>query len=215
MIGRLRRYARKHGVRALVAEVGRRLVALAYTEHRVTILLKNLGEIMQPAAGSDIQVEQLERRHLEGLSALNRKRAMPKADEHFRENLDRGLHGFVGLRDGEVVAYYWWIEAARASSHPDLDWLGPALEMEPKDVYGSDFYVLAEHRGRGTANAMLCGVETGLRDLGYERLWGYVDEGNTQARWLYSARGYVPIRDVARRRVLFRQTVEPIRVSNG
>jgi hypothetical protein len=48
-------------------------------------------------------------------------------------------------------------------------------------------------------------IEVALRDLGYEILWGYVVAGNKPARWLYSLRGYKPVRKVASRRLLGRR----------
>ena len=43
-------------------------------------------------------------------------------------------------------------------------------------------------------------VETRLRELGYETLWGYVVADNRPARWLYSMRGYRAGAQVAARR---------------
>ena len=48
-------------------------------------------------------------------------------------------------------------------------------------------------------------VETLLRDLGYRTLWGYVVAGNKPARWLYSMRGYRPVRRIEARTVLTRR----------
>jgi hypothetical protein len=48
-------------------------------------------------------------------------------------------------------------------------------------------------------------VESRLRDLGYETLWGYVVADNKPARWLYGLRGYRPITKVAARRMLTRR----------
>ena len=49
----------------------------------------------------------------------------------------------------------------------------------------------------GNSVEFLHKVETRLRDLGYETLWGYVVADNKPARWLYSMRGYRPVRKVA------------------
>jgi GNAT superfamily N-acetyltransferase len=210
MIGRFRQYARANGMRAALAQLPRRLWHGVVSEDRMTVLLKVLDSISEPRKTSDLRVEKLEPSHLAGLSELNRKRGRRRVDKRFAANLERGLHGFVGLCDGEVVGYYWWIEGERAESHPDLVWLGPALRIEPGDVYGSDFYILPEHRAGGTANEFLFRVETGIRDAGFARIWGYVDSGNRQARWLYSSRGYQPMNDVSTRRLFFHRRTTPL-----
>lgn len=213
MIERARRYARRHGARALFTEAVKRLVAKLYSRSQLTIMAKDLDEIVELARPSDLRIEPLDRQHLAGLAELNRKRGAPDADARFLDNLNRGLHGFVGLRDGEIVGYYWWVGPERAASHPDLDWLGTVLRLDPGQAYGSDLYVLPEHRAGGTANAMLHATEVALRDLGYGTLKGYVEGGNASARWLYASRGYVPIAEAVCRKVLSRRTVTPVRMS--
>jgi hypothetical protein len=140
-------------------------------------------------------------RHLEGLSELNRRRGRPGVDRRFRADLERGLRGFVGLLGGDVVAYYWWVEGDRFATHPDSQWLGDSLQVEPGDAYGSDNYLLPEARGGGNANQFLYRIESAIAELGHGRLWGYVESGNREARWLYSSRGYQPMRDLSVRTV--------------
>lgn len=205
MIGRIRRYARENGVRATVSRSVSQLRESAYSEHRITLLLKDLDSISEPRKRTDLEVVELEAESLEGLSELNRERGRRGVDRRFRSNLERGLHGFVGARGRRTVGYYWWIDGEHSGAHYDLDWLGDALQMQPGDVYGSDFYVLPEERAGGTANEFLFHVESSLRDAGYKRLWGYVDSGNREARWLYSSRGYEPIRDLTVHRFLNRK----------
>jgi GNAT superfamily N-acetyltransferase len=180
----------------------RRLGGLVYEEDRMTIVLKDLRSIAEPKKEMPLTVEKLERRHLEGLAELNRKRRRQRSDRRFRRYLDRGMHGFVGVLGGEVVGYYWWVEGDRADAHPDLGWLGPAIAIGREDAYGSDFYLLPEHRGGGLANVFLYQVESALRERGLTWLWGYVDHGNRQARWLYGSRGYRSMGEVSSRRVL-------------
>lgn len=212
MIGRFRRYAREHGPRAAVAKSFAQLRTSVASEGQVTILLKNLDSIAEPRRRSALEVVPLGAGHLPGLSELNRRRGRPGVDRRFRDNLTRGIEGFVGIREGETIGYYWWVGAEQEASHPDLDWLGDWLQMQPGDVYGSDFYVLPEHRAGGTANEFLFAVESGLRERGFSRLWGYVDSGNRQARWLYSSRGYEPTLDLTVRRFLSRRrtTAPPV-----
>jgi len=207
MIGRFRRYAREHGASAALrkglAEARRR----TYAAGRVTLLVKDLDSISTPRRSADIEVVSFEEHHLAGLSELNRRRGRPGVDRRFRDYLDRGLNGYVGLRAGEIVGYYWWVDCAVPGVHPDLDWLGDSLQIRPGDAYGSDFYLLPEARGGNVANAFLYGVESDLARRGFDRLWGYVESGNREARWIYSSRGYLPMGDVIIRRTLSHRRV--------
>lgn len=203
MISRFRRYAREHGIAAATGKAAGELRRKAFSEMRITVLLKDLDTVNEPRRMSGLEVVALEQKHLAGLSELNRSRGRSGVDKRFRANLERGLHGFVGLRDGVTVGYYWWIEGERAGSHPDLAWLGDTLQIEPADVYGSDFYILPEHREGGTANEFLYRIESAIAAAGFARIWGYVESDNRQARWLYSSRGYQPMGDLTTRKLLF------------
>jgi GNAT superfamily N-acetyltransferase len=205
MIGRFRRYAREHGTRAAVGKSTSELRRRAFSENRITILLKDLDEIAVPRRPSKLEVTAIERGHLEGLAELNRRRGRTGVDRRFRADLDRGMKGFVALLGGEVVGYYWWIEGERFGAHPDARWLGDSFQIEPGDVYGSDNYLLPEARGGGTANQFLYRIESSIAELGHRRIWGYVESGNREARWLYSSRGYQPMRDVSVRTVFSRR----------
>jgi GNAT superfamily N-acetyltransferase len=205
MIGRFRRYAREHGVRAAVAKTAAELRRRAFSETKITIVLKDLDDVKVPRRPSELEVVPMAAAHLAGLSELNRRRGRPGVDRRFKADLERGLHGFVGLLDGAVVGYYWWVEGERFAAHPDARWLGDSFQIEPGDVYGSDNYLLPEARGGGNANQFLYRIESGIAELGYRRIWGYVESGNREARWLYSSRGYEPMRDVSVRTVFSRR----------
>jgi hypothetical protein len=94
--------------------------------------------------------------------------------------------------------------------HSDIERYGLDIELGPGEVYGFDFYLLERHRGDGKSMEFLYKIEVALRDLGYDVLWGYVFADNKPARWLYSLRGYKPVRKVASRRLLGRRrTIQP------
>jgi GNAT superfamily N-acetyltransferase len=215
MIGRFRRYAREHGTREAVTKTASELRRRAFSENKITILLKDLDEIAVPRRPSELEVVAIEETHLEGLAELNRRRGRPGVDRRFRADLERGMHGFVALLDGETVGYYWWIEGERFASHPDARWLGDSFQIEPGDLYGSDNYLLPEARGGGTASQFLYRIESSIAALGRRRIWGYVESGNREARWLYSSRGYQPMRDVSVRTVFSRRLqATPVQTSS-
>ena len=169
-------------------------------EQRLVVLLKDLATVATPAGATRrVRLESLDHHHLPGLSELNRRRCHTRADHRFEQSLADGHRGFVGFSDGRLVGYYWWVDHEAPNAHPDLTRFGLGIELEPGDVYGSDFYVPEEHRRGGTANAFLFALETELADRGYRRLWGYVQDRNRAARWLYSTRGYEPMWTVSSR----------------
>lgn len=167
------------------------------------MLLKDLDSIVEPHRRSGLRVENMEARHLNGLSEVNRRRGVPHADRYFETSIAKGYHGFVALKDDEVVGYYWWVDRDADPPHPDLWLLGEGFEMKPGDVYGSSLFLLEEYRGRGAAGDFLHHVETSLRDRGYKRIWGYVEATNRPARWLYSTRAYQSMWKVVHRRFMF------------
>jgi GNAT superfamily N-acetyltransferase len=181
---------RERGVRATAGAIARRLLALVYRRERLIVQIKDLDSIVQPRAGTSLRIEDLGREQLLALAELNRKRDAADADPRFRAYLDAGFHGFVAIRDDEVVGYYWWVDREGQDRFPDLRDLGLGIELGEKDVYGSDFFLLEEHRGAGAAGQFLCGAETALRDRGFERIWGYVLADNRAARWTFEVRGY-------------------------
>jgi GNAT superfamily N-acetyltransferase len=202
MIGKLRRNLRERGIRGTFARLTRQLRE-GLVRDELIVLLKDLDSIVEPRRPGGFEIEDLEARHLPGLSAVNRKRGVTRADRYFETSIAKGFHGFVALKGGEVVGYYWWVDREADPPHPDIWLLGKGFEMEPGDVYGSSLFLLEEHRGGGAAGIFLHQVEASLRDRGYARIWGYVETTNRPARWLYSTRGYQSMWKVAHRRFLF------------
>jgi GNAT superfamily N-acetyltransferase len=194
------RFLRTHGARGTAAEIARRIRHFFYERERLIVLRKELDAIAG-ARATDLRMADLSTDHLADLSALNRSRGVRDADSRFAHYLREGFEGFVGYRGDQLVGYYWWVDRARGARFPDLRDKELGIELAEKDVYGSDFYVLDEHRGGGIPAAFLRHIETAIHDRGYERIWGYVVSENRPARWIYRTRGYEPEWIVARRRV--------------
>lgn len=211
MLSTFRRYLHEHGVRQTAMAVGRRLLRPFYSELRLIVIVKDLDAIAEPWQLGELRVEDLEARHLAGLSELNRKRGRNGIDRRFARYVKQGFHGFVAYSGDQVVGYYWWVDRDVKVVYPDLRKLGLGIELGPGDVYGSDFFLLEEQRGGGVAADVLFKIERSLHDRGYKRLWGAVEPANRPARWIYSTRGYVPMWSVRRRRILMvgRTTREP------
>jgi GNAT superfamily N-acetyltransferase len=208
MVTRIRLYIEFHGVRATLAAIGRRLRRLPYSSERLIVLLKSLDSITESRRPGDLRVEDLEERDLPALSDLNRRRGRPQVDKRFAAAVAAGFHGFVAWRDDRLAGYYWWVAEEDPTPHPDLRDLGLGIELEPGDVYGTDFYLLDEFRGSGTAADFLCKIEKSLCDRGYRRLWGYVDAENRAALWAYRRRGYESMWTLSRRRLLWLKRTE-------
>jgi GNAT superfamily N-acetyltransferase len=204
-VRRLRRYLQTNGARRTAAAIWSRLRRLAYLQERVIVIVGELDSIVVPWREADLRLVDLRAEHLPELAELNRRRGRPEVDARFARYVADGFHGFVAYGDDQLVGYYWWVDRDGPTLFPDLRkrWLG--IELGEGDVYGSDFFLLDEHRGRGVADDFLYRVERSLHERGYSRLWGYVASDNRPARWIYSTRGYVPMWTVKRSRLLMIQ----------
>jgi GNAT superfamily N-acetyltransferase len=209
---RLRCYLQTHGARQTAEAIGRRLRRLAHSDERLIVIVKDLDSVVEPWRHGELRMEDLTAEQLPALAELNRKRGRPEVDQRFERYVEQGFHGFVAFRGAELIGYYWWVDRDVPTLYPDLHKLGLGIELGEGDVYGSDFFLLEEHRGGGVAADFLFGVESSLRDRGYAQLWGYVASDNRPARWIYSTRGYVPRWAVRLRRIMAMQrtTREPL-----
>ena len=199
----VRRRFREHGARGALRHIGARMRAQLVEHDRHLVVVKDLREISVPLRHGNVLVEPIERRHLPMLCALNRERHDLTGDVRFSGDLNSGYGGFVARKDDELIGFYWWADAGMPR-HRELSTVALGVELGAGDVYGTDFYVGADHRTGGTANDFLYQIETALRERGFERLWGTVEVGNRSARWTYAARGYRERWAVVGRRALRR-----------
>lgn len=210
-IEKLRRAVREEGVRAAAARVLRRLWQVVHERERLIVLVKDLDDVVTAQPADELRVEAIARRHLPALSELNRERLLPSADARFAEDIDAGYCGLVAFRDDRLIGFYWWVDGeaapppSRKSVGAAIDVLDLGIDLGPGDVYGADLYVAESARGRGIAQGFLDVVEATLRERGYRRVWGYVQESNRPARWTYSLRRYRPTWRVIRTRTLMRR----------
>lgn len=214
VIRKLRRNIREVGWRRTLDRGVRRLRG-GYVHERMITLLKELDEIAPAGGRSGVRVEDLEDRHLPLLRALNARRNSPETDRYFDESLAKGHRGFVALKGEEAVGYYWWTDATIDPDETDQWMLGSDFRLGEGDVYGSSLYLIDDHRGGGAAGDVLFAIETSLRDRGYRRLWGSVDEDNRPARWLYSVRGYDAVWEVDYRHFLTLRSARKLPLSDS
>jgi GNAT superfamily N-acetyltransferase len=205
VLSRFRRYLQAHGLRETAAAVAGRLRAFVLTRERLIVIIKDLDSVVEPWREGALRVEALGEQHLGDLSELNDKRERPDVDKRFARYVEQGFHGFVAYSGAELVGYYWWVDRDVPTLYPDLRKLGLGIELGDSEVYGSDFFLLEEHRGGGAAADFLFKVESALSERGYSRIWGYVVSDNRPARWIYSTRGYMPMWIVNRTKVLITQ----------
>lgn len=210
-VRRLRRYVQAHGARRTLDAILRHLRERVYLDERWIVCVKDLDSIVEPWDKGDLLVEDLTAVRMEELAEFNRTRGRPDLQRLFSRYVEWGFHCFLAYRGADLVGYYWWVDRDVPRTHTDLDRLKLGIELEPRDVYGSHFFMLEEHRGNGLAATFLFFVERSLRERGYERLWGFVGSTNRPARWVYSTRGYKPMWVLRLRKALFiqRTTREP------
>jgi GNAT superfamily N-acetyltransferase len=201
----LRCVYRRDGLGTVLRKLARRARLVLHSRDEVLVMTKDLADVTEMAFDEALRIEEISGRHLPALYTFNRKRCFSKADARAAAALNRGHRGFVGYVGDDLVGYYWWVDAEIEPLHADVVRYGMGFELGPGEVYGYDFYLLEEHRGKGKSTEFLYKIETALHELGYHLVWGYVETDNRPARWLYRLRGYKPVRQVATRRVLGRR----------
>ena len=201
----LRCRIRRDGVRAVLGKLPSRARAAVSSSQEIVVLEKELATVTEMEVEEKLRMEEFGPDHLAAMREFNRRRCNLKADARAAAALERGYRGFVAYVGDELVGYYWWVDGEIEPRHADIERFGLDIELQPAEVYGYDFYLLEEHRGDGKSMEFLHKVETSLRDLGYRSLWGYVEADNRPARWVYSLRGYKPVRKITNRRRLGRR----------
>ncbi len=124
----------------------------------------------------------------------------PSRRRRTRAYLLLGYRCFVGFLDDEPIGHLWWVDNATRPRHPRLKRLG--ITLGEREVYGFDYFVLPERRGRALSADLLRLIEDELSRRGYRILYGYVDTENAKARWLYMIEGYDTVRTVGLREIL-------------
>ena len=201
----LRCLYRRHGARELLRKLLAKVRSALLSREDVVVLRKDLRDVAEMEFSESLRIAELRPEDLPALFEFNRRRCGSKASARAVADVKRGYRGYAGYVGDELVGYYWWVDRRIEPRHRDIENYGLEIELDARAVYGFDFFLLEEHRGGGNSVEFLHKVETLLRDLGYETLWGYVLADNKPARWLYGMRGYVPVRKVAARRVLTRR----------
>ena len=164
------------------------------------MLRKDLRSITEMEFSESLRIEELEASDLPALFEFNRRRCDSKANGRAVADVEQRL---PRATPATSAASSWATTGGwTAGSSPGTatsSATGSRSSSTIAAVYGFDFFLLEEHRGGGNSVEFLHKVETRLRDLGYETLWGYVVADNKPARWLYSMCGYEPVRRVAAR----------------
>ncbi len=175
-----------------------RAAARLYRREQHLLILRRLEsrpEPLRPPEG--VEYRRLGECAPEAVLAFSRRNRFPRRSlRPVRYGLDH-YDGLAAIREGRIVAIYWWAEAA--ALHPDVALHG--LELEEGDAYGFWLYVAAEERPRRTTAAFLDAVAHAAQGQGFRRLVGFVLEPNIRARWFFSFADYeqlgcVPVRFV-------------------
>jgi GNAT superfamily N-acetyltransferase len=149
-----------------------------------------------------VGLEEADPRHLSQLAEFNRRQCNTTRTQRFEEGLAEGKRAFLGFRDGELIGYFWWHDAAHAGDDFYLGRFGIALAAD--EMYGYDLFVAPQHRGRGTPTEFLAAIEAELVRSGYRAMYGFVDVRNVPARWLWASSGYKDVMRARTRRILRR-----------
>jgi GNAT superfamily N-acetyltransferase len=188
--------ARNRGPLGAAAWLADRALSRVYRCERHLLLVQPLEPRSAPSPPPDgVEYRLLGACEPEAVLAFSRGHAfLRRTPRRVRYALDH-YDGLAALRDGKIVAVYWW--AGAAAAHPDLALNG--IELEDGDAYGFWLFVAPEERPQRTAGAFLGAVADEAYAQGFRRLLGFVLESNLRARWLFSLTGYervgcVPVR---------------------
>jgi GNAT superfamily N-acetyltransferase len=178
---------RERRVREALAVVGDIARERFYLTTEQVVVRKDMVAAAAPATRA-IRIEEATGEHLPVLAEFNRRQCNRRRTKTFANGLADGRRALLGFRDGELIGYLWWHDGAHAGDAFYLARFG--LGLAEGEMYGYDLFIAPEHRGHGTPDAFLTGVEGELVRLGYHRMYGFVDSANRPARWLYAAHGY-------------------------
>lgn len=200
---RIQQYARRFGVRKTVIKVIKTMFSTLLYDHRSYIVLeKDLAEEVTffRNRNNKIRIQRIEQSHLGILKELGERwHYKALAFAAIQDNFERGYPGFIAFLNGEIIGSIWWIDDN--FNHPDL--LTFNIKLKDKDMYGFNFFISPEHRGKGNALEFLYTVFLALQELGYQRFLGLVDPQSTPARWLYKLVGFKDIKKVSLFRFLY------------
>ena len=192
---------REQGWRAPLGELRELVRRRFYMKDDQLIVRKDLAPPGDGSA-SAIRMEIAEPRHLPALAEFNRRQCNTRRTRRFATALANGRHAVLGLRDGELIGYFWWADATEPANRQHMTRYG--VTLAEGDVYGYDLFIDPAHRGHGVPAEFLANVESVLGGLGHRHMYGFVDSDNLPARWLYTTRGYEVVQRSQTRTVLKR-----------
>ena len=171
-----------------------RLRACLWQSREELILVKDLSSQDQAYPPAGVQIVEIADRYAAQLAEFNARHRDAAAAQRVAHYLELGFFGFLGVRDGKIVGYQWWVDRSFDASrtHPHVQRY--SIPLEDDDVYGFDYFVAPQYRGSGTGTAFFGDIQNKLRRLGYRKMWGVVFKVNIAARWLYSLYGHQTVR---------------------
>jgi hypothetical protein len=181
---------REQGPKAALAFIRDVTWAQLYAKTDEIVLLKALAS-GEPTATRTVRLEDAGAHHVPLLAEFNRRQCNTSRTPRFASGLAEGKRALLGFRDGELIGYFWWHDARLAV---DGFYLTPfGLRLAEDEVFGYDLFIAPEHR-----------VEDKLVQLGYRRMYGFVDSKNVPARWLWASSGHEDVMRARTHRVLRR-----------
>jgi GNAT superfamily N-acetyltransferase len=108
----------------------------------------------------------------------------------FATRMRAGPGAVLGYHDDELFAFLWWADAESMPRVEPLLNVRYGVRLGPRDVYGFGLFVVPGERGAGLSTWFLSSAEAELKQLGYDRLLGYVLRANRPARWAFAITGH-------------------------
>ena len=125
-----------------------------------------------------------------------------------------GYYAYAVVSNGEIIGDIWCATPERVGRdpiHSDLTWLG--IECGEKEAYMFDMYVVPKHRGKVVTGFLLGNALGHLKKSGFDRAYGFYDQGNLPALWIHRLFGYTELEKRRVRRVLLYKSSEALAAS--
>ena len=99
------------------------------------------------------------------------------------------------LIDGNPVGYIWYVDSdSKNQQLPDLVLF--KMKLKDGEIYLFNYYLKPEFRGGNNSTETFKKLIGSVIEMKYEKAFGLVDKDNISARWLYSATGWKPEKEL-------------------
>ena len=184
------------------------LKGLFFSYHEEILLMKDLNKLESFSFGNRLEVINIKREYISSLRYLRNEPGIINSDikNELREYFNNNCNGLIAKLKEEIIGYIWWGNNTMKCSFEDsskdivFKFYLDRIKLKELDIYGFDFFLIPKYRCRGYSIEFLSNFLSLLKNLAYEKTFGYVLSDNLPARWTYRLLGYEEIEKIKIRR---------------